>query len=75
MKQVSCDEFKAFLENYNGNVKPHCWNEITTYFDFDRSTKYPIGSAERLNDCLIAKMVEPFWDKENSYYILDETKE
>ncbi len=69
LKQVSCDEFTAFINNYKGNVTPHCWNEITNYFDFNLSSAYPIGSAGKLNDCIIARKVEPFWDSPNEYYI------
>lgn len=74
LKQVTRQEFKKFLANYDGKINPHCWNETTLYCDFDRPSQHPIGSAEKIDDSLIAKSYEPWFDLPAEYYILDEEK-
>lgn len=71
LKQVTKEEFNTFINSYKSEITPHCWNEVTLYFDFNMPSNHQIGSAERLDDSLIAKIVEPFWNAPNEYYILN----
>lgn len=72
LKQVTKQEFDKFLKNYKGEITPHQWNETCLFCDFNRPSKHAIGTGERVDDSLIAKSYEPWFNLPCEYYILDE---